>query len=341
MGNQEQLNILKKGVKTWNEWRAKNPAEQIDLSGCHLHGVRFEEANLRRANLSDTYCGGADFIQTDLTEAALTGSDLTGAYFTNADLRESNLCNADFYRTIFTATILDNALFNECQFNGTVISGCETLGNAIGLETVQHGAPSFIDMQTLRGCINNLPEKFLSGMGYNQIEIDALRTLYGKAFQYYSCFISYARIDDDFANRLHADLQSRGISCWKDNIDLKGGHYWQTQVNEAIRLKDKVVLICSKTSLVRKRVTKEILEAIYAQKAQRTKKLFPIMIDQYVLSDDFTSFTKEQVATGEWTEDWLPKIRAFHIPDFSGWKNHDLYMEALDKLVEDLKKIKE
>jgi len=203
---------------------------------------------------------------------------------------------------------------------------------------VIHGSNSFLDATTLRACIHNLPDIFLLGVGFNREEIENLQGIYGKAFHYYSCFISHSRIDDAIASRLHADLQQRGVSCWKASVDLRGGEYWQTQVDDAIRLKDKIVLICSEAAFKRKEVVREVLEAIKVQEDQGKKKLFPIRIDNHVLSDEFTKYAKEQVATGEWEANWLTKIRAFHIPDFTGWKHHDKYVKALDSLVGDLKK---
>ena len=32
--------------------------------------------------------------------------------------------------------------------------------------------------------------------------------------EFYSCFISYSSKDEEFAKRLHADLQSNGVRCW-------------------------------------------------------------------------------------------------------------------------------
>jgi hypothetical protein len=48
MANQEHLDILAEGVKTWNEWRRKNPVAPRDLSG----------ADLRRADLNGAYLNG-------------------------------------------------------------------------------------------------------------------------------------------------------------------------------------------------------------------------------------------------------------------------------------------
>jgi len=38
MANREHLEILKRGVKAWNEWREKNPDVKPDLRGADLKG---------------------------------------------------------------------------------------------------------------------------------------------------------------------------------------------------------------------------------------------------------------------------------------------------------------
>ena len=51
MANEKHLEILKKGVKEWNEWRNKHPKEQPDLSGADLSGADLSGAHLEEANL--------------------------------------------------------------------------------------------------------------------------------------------------------------------------------------------------------------------------------------------------------------------------------------------------
>lgn len=37
---------------------------------------------------------------------------------------------------------------------------------------------------------------------------------------------------------------------------------------------------------------------------------------------------REQVRTGNWSENWVPMLRKTHIPDFSGWdKDHAKYQQ--------------
>ena len=51
MANEEQLAILKKGVKAWNKWREENPDKKVDLSKANLGFSNLKGANLREANL--------------------------------------------------------------------------------------------------------------------------------------------------------------------------------------------------------------------------------------------------------------------------------------------------
>src|ERR1700687_3129063 len=68
-----------------------------------------------------------------------------------------------------------------------------------------------------------LPIPFLRGVGLPDRLIDYLPSLFDQAIQHYSCFISYSTKDQDFADRLHADLQNKGVRCWFAPHDLPIG----------------------------------------------------------------------------------------------------------------------
>ena len=63
----QHLDVLKQGVRVWNEWRQKNPGAEPDLAGAKL-----SKANLKEANLSET-----DLRWADLTSANLEGPTST------------------------------------------------------------------------------------------------------------------------------------------------------------------------------------------------------------------------------------------------------------------------
>ena len=94
-----------------------------------------------------------------------------------------------------------------------------------------------------------LPLPFLRGVGLPNKLIDYLPSLLSLPVQFYSCFISYSSKDEDFASRLHADLQSKGVRCWYAPEDMKIGAKILDTIDEAIRLRDKVLLVLSAPSI--------------------------------------------------------------------------------------------
>ena len=90
---------------------------------------------------------------------------------------------------------------------------------------------------------------FLRGVGLPDNLIDYLPSLLNQPIQFYSCFISYSSKDQAFAERLHADLQAKGVRCWFAPEDMKIGAKILDTIDEAIRLRDKVLLVLSDASL--------------------------------------------------------------------------------------------
>ena len=106
MANEEHVEILRQGVKIWNEWRKKNPDIEpnltwAELGGANLEGANLEGANLAWANLSRTNLAETNLIQANLERAKMQLADLRGAnlgwaelggaYLLGADLRGANL----------------------------------------------------------------------------------------------------------------------------------------------------------------------------------------------------------------------------------------------------------
>ena len=67
-----------------------------------------------------------------------------------------------------------------------------------------------------------------------------MRSLVGSPIDYYSCFISYSSKDQAFAERLHADLQSKGVRCWFAPHDIRIGDRFRARIDESIRMYDKL-----------------------------------------------------------------------------------------------------
>ena len=95
MANKKHVNILKRGVETWNQWREDNPDVKPHLIGAHLEGARLEGADLRGAFLPVAHLEGARLRGANLRGAHLTGAHLEGARLEGADLRGAFLPGAD------------------------------------------------------------------------------------------------------------------------------------------------------------------------------------------------------------------------------------------------------
>jgi hypothetical protein len=162
----------------------------------------------------------------------------------------------------------------------------------------------------------------LRGIGMPEIMINYLPALFMEAIQYYSCFISYSSKDQQFADRLHADLQNKGVRCWFAPHDLRIGAKTWDAIDEAIRLRDKVLLILSEHSIASDWVEDEVNKAFAEERARGQTVLFPVRIDNSVM---------------ESAEPWACKLRdQRNIGDFRLWKNHDAYLKSLDRALRDL-----
>jgi hypothetical protein len=192
-----------------------------------------------------------------------------------------------------------------------------------GLETVQHKGPSSIGIETIYASNGEIPEIFLRGAGVPDTFITFAKSLVGKPFDFYSCFISYSSIDQGFAERLYADLQAKGVRCWYAPEDLKIGDKFRTCIDEAIRIHDKLLLILSENSVRSAWVETEVEAAFERERRENRTVLFPIKIDDAVKKTDAA---------------WAADIRRTrHIGDFRNWKDHDSFQKAFERLLRDLK----
>jgi uncharacterized protein YjbI with pentapeptide repeats len=320
MADEEQVERLKRSVLEWNEWRDAHRHGladfRVDLSGANLDGANLERANLQHvilldaslfgANLERADLRGAALSEADLRSANLSGADLNGAELLGTNLRGANLSGADLIKAQLFETF-----FADVDLNGVT-----------GLEQCYHHGPSTIDHRTLEKS-GPLPLAFLRGVGLPDNFIDYLPSLLNQPIQHYSCFISHSSKDDEFAHRIHADLQNKGVRCWFAPHDLPIGDKILDALDAAIRLRDKVVLILSEHSIKSGWVEDEVTAGFEEEKKRGQIVLFPIRLDEAVMN------TKEA---------WAAKLRARNIGDFRKWKDHDAYKESLARVLRDLTK---
>jgi uncharacterized protein YjbI with pentapeptide repeats len=337
MANPEHLKILKKGIDAWNIWREEDTNTEPDLSDADITGIDLPGVNLRRAQLSGAQMmfsdlSRADFrnahlVETGLFDSILDGADFSGAFAVCVNLSDAKLNLARFNRTHFEYVNLSSAELKGADFTGltmhSTVFGDNDLSAVMGLEAVSHHGPSTIGIDTIYRSKGNIPESFLRGCGVPEEFITYMKSLVDKAIDFYSCFISYSSKDDDFAQRLHADLQQKGVRCWFAPEDLKIGDKFRMRIDESIRIHDKLVVILSENSIRSSWVEEEVEAALEKERKQNKLVLFPIRLD------DAVKKTRQA---------WAASLRRTrHIGDFRAWKDPDQYQKSFERLLRDLK----
>ena len=352
----EHVEVAMRGAKAIQEWRWRTAIEsdpstlyaldleQADLTRANIRintlggGEYYEYANLigadfRRARLSGATLRGVCLSRADFTGADLVGATLEGAHLQEANLREANLeganlARADLTGVVFTKANLKRTILAQATCGGTVFADVD-LTEAIGLEGIYHSGPSTLSIDVLYRSGARVPESFLRGCGVPEQFIIYARSLAharsvaGQPIDFYSCFISYSTPDQAFAERLHAELVANNLRCWFAPEDFKIGDRFQERIEESIRLFDKLMIVLSKASVESRWVEREVNAALEREDREKRTVLFPIRIDNAVMS-----------APQPWAADIR---RSRHIGDFSGWKDHDSYAKAIERLLRDLK----
>jgi len=322
MANPDHFKILEQGPDAWNRWRVENPGIIQDLSSGRLIGADLRGVDLTNTNLNQAGLVGAKLFSTDLREAVLREADLSEANVGMANLRGSDLCGVILPEADLRDADLDNSDFTDAVIGFTVFGGND-LSTVKGLETVRHIGPSTIGIDTIYKSRGNIPEAFLLGAGVPEDFITYMKSHVGKAIDFYSCFISYSTKDDDFAQRLHADLQQKGVRCWFAPEDLKIGDKFRTRIDESIRIYDKLMVVLTENSIRSPWVEEEVEAALEKEHRQNKLVLFPIRLDDAVMDTD---------------QAWAASLRRTrHIGDFRAWKDHDQYQKSFERLLRDLK----
>lgn len=314
MPHEEHVAILRQGVEVWNEWRRKNPTVVPDLRSADLSGVdysayiqtdtvsdvigvNFENTQLQGAKLRETY-----FFDANLSFSNLTAADLSNArfamtsfvrarcdyaHFQSADfgyslLLETNFREADLRSASFTGALIRGADFTAALMEGTVF-GDNDFSKTTGLDSVKHRGPSVIGIDAIYASHGRISEAFLRGCGVPESFITQMHSLVGAedGIQFYSCFISYSTKDDEFAVRLHGRMRDAHLRVWFAPEDVQGGKKLHEQIETAIRVYDKLLIVLSEASLQSEWVMDELRKGFKAERDSGKRKLFPVRLTDY------------------------------------------------------------
>lgn len=312
MANPKHLEILKRGGKAWNKWRLKHNDVIPDLANAELSDTNLSFAELSYANLSN--------------------ANLFRANLSYADLKYANLSNTHLGLVDFSHTSLSSADFTGAALGLTTFADND-LSEVKGLETVKHLAPSSIGVDTLYKSGGRIPESFLRECGVPDDFIAFIPSHFGvrQAIQFYSCFISYSTKDEEFARRLYSRMRDEKLRVWFAPEDIKGGEKLYEQIERAIQLHDRLLLVLSESSMQSDWVMNEIQKARETEIREGRRKLFPISIVEF---EKVKAWRRFDADTGK---DLAKEVREYFIPDFSNWKEHDAFEKAFERLLRDLR----
>ena len=247
-------------------FRANMP--RANLTGAHLVGCSLGRANLSNALLRHGDFKGADLSYAALSYADLEGADLSGADLTAADVSWSNLTNANLRGAALNAATLmmanltgadlrgatiiksslDSAILHRARAGGTLFANCD-LRSAIGLETVDHAAPSTIGLDTLTRSGGRIPPQFLRGAGLAEPLIAAQDAMRGESRTFPTVLIVASMDDAELADRLRHGLAGVQIPAWALYADDENAlHSGEASLDHTIYF-DRLLLLCTDAAL--------------------------------------------------------------------------------------------
>jgi len=310
---------------------------RADLRRANLSQAIFNKANLSEANLSETYLSGADLSEADLKRAFFIRSDLASADLSNsdcqrADFRWAYLIKAKFNGANLSGANLIEANLTKAELKRSNLSqafvawscfGDNDLSETAGLNEVKHFGPSTIGVDTIYHSKGNIPQEFLRGAGVPEHFISYTGYLNERAFEHHSCFISFSGNDRNFVEKIGEDLQREGVRCWHAPEEMKMGESIRRQVDQLIRIEDKLLVALSKFSVESPWIQNEVAAAIEEERNRNRTVLFPVKLDNGCMDAE---------------KDWLRNLQKTHqIYDFSAWQNWEAYYTQFSRLVENLK----
>jgi hypothetical protein len=225
----------------------------------------------------------------------------------------------------------------------STIFGSNDLSGVIDLEKADHLGPSILNIETIYKSGGTLPDIFLRGCGLSDLQIqtaklaapgldleqvtantEEIRDYYlNDGIRSYSCFISYNSKDEEFAKRLHADLQTNGVRAWLAPEDLKIGDKFRNHMQDAVRAVDKLLVVFSFNSIFSSWVEKEMKAVLEMEHNENQRILLPICLDDEILSAE---------------QPWAEEIRNTRpLGNFSDWKQLKEYQKGFERLFGELK----
>lgn len=371
MANEEQLRILKQGVKVWNTWREENHEIKVDLrgadlDGADLSGIDLKDARLTRANFRGSNLGGARLTRANLSRSTLIGSSLhqatlnetrlTETILMDADLRDadlsssylhrtvlatSNLTGAYLYSTYFNEVFLNQSRFTHAALAYTTFGSCD-LGIAIDLEHANHHGPSTIGIDTIYKSKGNIPEIFLRGCGLSDVDIEFTKLSNPELsnervnkilYKIYELRASQVvQISPLFISYSHADGQF--VDKLEDSLNNKGIRFWRDVHDmKSGRMETQIDRAIRQNPTVLLVLSEHSLKSDWVEHEVRTARSLEKETEHDVLCPVALD---DSWKNSPWPRRVMEQVMEYSILDFSMWKDDNKFENAFNKLIDGL-----
>ena len=120
-------------------------------------------------------------------------------------------------------------------------------------------------------------------------------------------------------------MRDEGLRVWFAPEEMKGGRRVIDQIEQAIHVQDRLLLVLSEASMQSNWVETELRTALAREQKEKRQILFPIRITAWEAVQAWKCFDTD---TGK---DLAKAVREYHIPDFSNCTEHDAFEAAFGK----------
>ena len=381
MANLKHMDIIKRGIDSWNTWRINNSHIQPSLSDAGLHMAYLNKANLSRAdlsdaglrladlveanlkgadlnwaNLSEANLHGANLRETNLNGANMTGSNLRGTRLNSSNLSQANISRADIssselnranlYDADLSGADLSNSILREANLIGANLTGANLAGADLTNAIV--GATLFgnVDLSNVKGL------ESLLHLGPSTIGIDTIYKSMGKVPVHFLKSAGVPRHLVDYIE-LFVDQNEKYYSCFISYSDKN--EKFAHQLYEDLQAHGVRCWLATEKLKRRDRN-----HAITDAAVNLHDKLIMILSEDSINNDwaekEYNYAIEKEMKNGKtvfvpvslddavkYTEQpWAIKMRKLrYVDDFSMWQDSDCYQEAFSYLLEELSKEEE